>query len=409
MQNPVAKQDFRADRYRVQNVIRKLFLADSAYDSFEPDYSLYNSLPRVVKCRRCRTAPNVTIKLDRAANRAHYSGLVACGSVWTCPVCASQVQEARRLEIAAGLDWAYTNGKKAVMVTFTTPHYSFQSCADLLDKFAQAHKYFRSGKSWSTFKNTIGFEGCIRSLETLYGSNGWHTHTHELLIVDAAASALEIKDYISNRWESACNKFNLIPRGKIRDFRRHAIHVVDYASNSDYLAKSADIGRVCWGADRELTKAFSKTSRNSYHPFQLADIAGSGDKKAAGLFLEYAEAFKGRAAIYWSPGLKSKCSIANLSDQELSETIVESAVDIAIIDFNAWAQVLRESARVELLQLAEVSGESGVLHWLKSRQLNVVPLYHSVALSELRTMRRDIVIDKPLQGSGYFCKSPILT
>jgi hypothetical protein len=160
----------------------------------------YNSLPRVVKCHSVRIKPTVDVKKNVDHDRAFYSGLAVCGSVWDCPVCSARILEKRREEIALAVNWAYDNGFKVVMVTLTTPHYSFQTCEDLLSRFSKALTYLKTGKVWDKYKKSVNWQGSIRGLETLYGVNGWHNHTHELWIV---SKNLDSKDLNPRRKEKS--------------------------------------------------------------------------------------------------------------------------------------------------------------------------------------------------------------
>ena len=99
------------------------------------------------------------------ANKGFYTGLQTCGSVWTCPVCASKIQEIRRLEIASAMKYFYAMKKQAVMITITFPHNKNQTLNELLTKFADALKMFRKGGSWSRKMKSFGYEGLIRSLK----------------------------------------------------------------------------------------------------------------------------------------------------------------------------------------------------------------------------------------------------
>lgn len=368
-------QGLRASRYALQNVIRKLHIAKSDFDSENPDFEVYNKLPRVVKCHRCRVKPTVDIMRNPERLQAYYRNLTACGSVWDCPICSASILEVRRGEISEGVAWAYSEGFKVVMISLTTPHYSYQTCADLLGKFSQALKFLRSGRVWQKIKGEVGLQGFIRGLETLYGANGWHNHTHELWIVDQATDIEELKHLVLSRWESACRKYGLLPRGKVRAFRAHAVDIQDNASSSDYLAKHDNKKNLSWGVDRELTNPLAKASKALLHPFQLADLYGQGDEKAGDLFKEYSVAFKGKASVYWSPGLKKRCLDRDLTDQEAADLEPDSPEDIASLDMHGWQQVLRSGARSQLLDIAEKEGFAGVDDWLRKHGLNTVKNY----------------------------------
>ena len=76
-----------------------------------------------------------------------------------------------------------------------------------------------------------------------------------------------------------------------------------------------------WG--HELTYGHTKMTRGDrrHTPFSmLAHIEDVGyDPYFYKLFGDYAKAFKGRAQLYWSRGLKDHFSINDISDSELSE------------------------------------------------------------------------------------------
>ena len=56
---------------------------------------------RVKSCLRCRIDASISVgvKYNTKREKAHYSNLQRCGSVWHCPVCASIITEKRRAEI----------------------------------------------------------------------------------------------------------------------------------------------------------------------------------------------------------------------------------------------------------------------------------------------------------------------
>ena len=54
--------------------------------------------------------------------RAGIEGLVTCGSVWACPVCAAKVAAKRAEELAQVLDAVHTAGGSAFMLTLTIKH-----------------------------------------------------------------------------------------------------------------------------------------------------------------------------------------------------------------------------------------------------------------------------------------------
>lgn len=368
----------RDDRYSLQTSIRKLFIAKSDFDPLNPDFDTYNKLSRVVKCKWVQVKRSVDVYHDESKGKAHYKNLTTCGSVWTCPVCAERIQETRRQEIATALDWAKVNGLKPVMITLTAPHYDHQTCKDLLERVSAAHKYLCSGSGWKSFKKEIGFQGMIRSLETLHGDSGWHSHFHIVWLVSEQQPIDTITDFVKKRWEAACKIQNLIPKGKTRAFREHSVKVTSATVTGDYLAKQDDgeYLKVTWGADKELSKGQHKNSRGLLHPFQLAaGWSEWGDDKLADLFVEYASAFKGKAQIFWSAGLKDKCGLKNKSDKEAAETESVEAEKVLSLDSHSWGFVKERSMRSKLLTMVETRGPDSVQDWLELNGYASIPTH----------------------------------
>ena len=369
----------RANRYSLQNVIRKLVIAKSDFDPDNPDFEVYNKLPRVVKCKWVQVKPTVDIMHDKAENKAHYCNLTSCGSVWSCPVCAERIQEVRRQEIHQSVEWAKANGLQPVMVTLTTPHYEHQTCDELLKGLSKAHKNLVSGKRWVNFKKKIGFEGMIRSLETLYGDSGWHSHFHVLWFVSADTDLDDITKYVLDRWERACDKQGLIPRGKLRAFRKHSVKVQVARNSGEYLAKQdSEEYLVKWGVDKEIAKGLAKRSSTGLlHPFELAAAWGEhGIARAGELFMEYISAFKGKAQIFWSRGLKDKSGVNDVSDQEASEKESEEAEKVLSMENHAWGIVKTKNMRSQLLDFVETLGVRTVEDWLRENRVNSVLSYN---------------------------------
>lgn len=355
---PAKHQQSRASRFRLQAVARKIAIAEGQAENLEFPHNYH----RVAKCKWVRHMPDVRVKLDD--DSAFYSGLVACGSVWVCPVCASKVQQARRDEIAHLIEWAKNNGKQAVMVTLTHPHKATHSLDDQLTNQAEALRRFRSGKAWQKFKNRIGFVGMVRTLEVTYGRNGWHPHTHELWIIDEATQPADVKLFVQNRWLSSCQKAGLVPPGKEQDFLFHAVNYHFDADSSDYLAKQDDDSN--WSIAEEMSLSSMKQGGKSktVHPFALLQWAHDGDRRASGLFLEYLQAMHGKRQIYWSPGLKELSGVTVLTDEEAAELEDSEAKTVAVMEMFAWKFICDSGSRSLVLDLAETGGSQAIGEWL---------------------------------------------
>ena len=317
---------------------------------------------RTIDCMTKRHGFYVGLHHNIQRNAASFSGLVTCGSVWACPLCAAKIQERRRSEIEAGMEAMKARGLVPVMVTFTFPHYSHQVLAELIAQQALAFKRLRSGRTWQALQRSIGFDGLIRSLEVTHGHNGWHPHTHEIWFLQPGHDGLALKAKIARLWARACNAAGLL--GDVFDpaFMCHSVDVRSDVDCGDYLAKQDDSRR--WGMAHEVAKATSKQGRaKGVHPHHFLMRGEQGDDRR---FVEYVNAMKGRRQLFWSHGLKEKCAISEVTDEALAQQIEEGAALLALIPATAWRYVVGNDARCELLDAAETGGFDAVCYLLRS-------------------------------------------
>ena len=384
LKKPFNAQAARAERYELQAHARELLTWKGKQKNLHYPANYHPT----AKCMHTRIAPEVGVYKSKKHGKAFYGGLVICGNSWTCPVCASKIQEKRRVEIAQAFDHAYSTGRKVIMVTFTIPHYANDRLKDLLLKQADAFKRLRSGKAWEKIKKDMGYGGLIRSLEVTLGDSGWHPHTHEAWIVSKHCNAYKLRNEVARRWVHVCTKAGIAPdtARKMAAFLRRSVKVSDNCRASDYFCKQDDSRnhRKGWGADRELAKSNSKTSRSAkgYHPFALLrEHADGGEfrKDAGARFLEYAEAMKGKAQIFWSRGLKNEVGIAEKTDEQLALEQEDKADLLALLTPHHWKIVLRNKARAEILTIAEKQGKAGIQRWLAEHEESTEGDYSDVA------------------------------
>ena len=357
-------QKNRAERYELLSVARRVFSAAGKRAGlvYGHDYC------KTAKCRYISHGQAVAVHKSKLHKSAFYSGLVTCGRVWDCPVCGPKIQERRREEIAKAVKWAYDKGLQPVMVTLTFPHYSWNKLSVLLKQQAFALQRLRAGAPWKRFKEAVGYEGLIRSLENLFGLNGWHPHTHELWFVRGDANAEAMKAEVLKRWESACIRAGLLDpknQSQLEAFRAHSVDVKGNCSASDYLAKQDDSRH--WGVDREVAKGSTKKGRaKGLHPFALLAKAGEGDKRSERLYLAYCMAMKGKSQLYWSQGLKDAVGLNEATDEQLAEESMDVADLLGTLTLDDWKLVRAASMRAQLLDAAESGGWSAIHEILAS-------------------------------------------
>lgn len=361
-------QQTRATRYLLQNVARNILYNEGK----KHDLQYPHNFNQTIKCKHIRIDSMVGVHQSKEFQKAFYSGVVTCGRVWSCPVCAPKIQERRRIEIAKAFEHAYSINKQVAMVTLTFPHTVKMTLKDSIEKQRLALKYFRSGKKFTEIKKTIGFSHLIRSLEVTYGKNGWHPHTHEAWIIDEHQGEGYTTYLIKQKWLNACERAGLIDltKGeKVSQFLEHSVDIKYHCHASDYLAKQDDSKN--WGADRELAKATSKNSNKTEHPFNLLQKISDGEdkKKNIALFLEYVEGMKGARQLYWSPGLKDLVGIKDKSDEEIAEEESDNADLLANLTPEQWDEVKKHKAQAIILDLAENEGSKGIYAWFKKEKV----------------------------------------
>ncbi|MBC7773826.1 MAG: rolling circle replication protein, Rep63 protein, partial [Phycisphaerae bacterium] len=123
-----------------------------------------------------------------------------------------------------------------------------------------------------------------------------------------------------------------------------------------------------WGLEDEMTKGHTKKALHGETPFDFlrAYLVDSKDKQAGALFKEFAETFKGKRQLFWSPGLKKRYAIGESSDEELAVQMDDYAAMLGVITLEQWRDVLRVEGRGILLQVAASGGWEAVLVYLVS-------------------------------------------
>ena len=338
-------RSLRARRYALQSVVRDI---------------LPNS--RTAKCHRYKT-PNKEIEVWRGvsagvAGKAFYKGLMSCGRLWTCPVCAAKISERRRLELSEALDNAKDQGLSVYLLTQTIRHGIGDSLSCGLAGIAAAEKLLWSSRSGAAVRDRLGVVGTIKTTEVTWGAeNGWHPHKHTLLFLKAPVSPSVIHAELSPLWINACVK-----SGLPAPTRERGLTVQDGSFADKYVSK--------WGLESEMTKGHSKIAKvGGMTPFALVEnVLETGDAQSWALFQEYDKALKGKRQLVWSKGLRALLlqGVAEKSDEELAneEDPDVQAVFLASISVLEWKAILHYKYRAIFLAKCEDTSPEVVQAWL---------------------------------------------
>jgi hypothetical protein len=318
-------------------------------------------------CLCCRTVTSDSVGIHRRAdgNGARLSGLRYCGSVWSCPICAAKVTEARRSELMEGLARAKSLGFRPWLLTLTFPHGRGQPLLELLDSFQAALTKFKNSKGYKAIMADLERLGSIRSLEVTWGeANGWHPHTHDLVFTKGDLSGA--LDELKNLWFAALTKEKLVTESDRVDFNLFGLDIRDGTYAAEYVAKfGREAEKEGWGLSGELTKAHAKIGiRNErFTPFQLLQWASlqatsHAEKReraqARALFKEFSEAFAGKRMLSYSPKLKQAIAAGTLEDEAIAamETKLPDEQNCGRITIDDYSEVTRRGAITELLDFA---------------------------------------------------------
>lgn len=337
-----SSQQSRAQRWALKSVVNKLF-----------------PYGRTAKCMRLLapiTGSGLSwIQVHKTVNtgKAFYTGLMSCGSVWNCPVCAAKVSERRRGELHEGMEAARRLGYKIHFVTLTIPHGIGDDLSKMKELQQKALRRLSSGKNSIKsilLRNGVEQHGYIRTYEITHGKqNGFHPHFHILLFTSPNITHDQIQSLYAPAWQKSC-----VAVGLPRPSDAHGCTVQDGTKAADYASK--------WGLEDEMTKANTKiTKRKGTTPWGLLRAILDGDtpdyspEYAEGVFRAYSKCMTGARQLYWSNGLRAKLALApEMTDEQLAEKITdETSVHLADVSMEQWKAIRKAKAEPHVLTAAE--------------------------------------------------------
>jgi hypothetical protein len=311
-------------------------------------------LPReqVAKCLRVSRADSVDVLYDGEHQKAHYSGLVTCHSVWHCPICAGKISERRRDDATQAIVTMNELDYRVFFVTYTIKHGRHDSLRQLLDGFLDAHNGMSRNKAGKNIKRDFGLMGTIRALETTWGQGtSWHPHAHVLIFVgNQEVDEQELEERLWKAWQTETKRVGFQVHRKGFDFDRTR------GAAADYVAKwGREPIQTPWGVEHEITKAHIKQSRlhDRYTPFgMLRAIHEGGHDELIPRFREYATWFKGKRQVHWSKGLADLLGLKDQTDEEIAQEKREEAYLLGRLTREQWKVVLANDVRGEILLIA---------------------------------------------------------
>jgi hypothetical protein len=317
--------------------------------------------------------PIIALGADGAA---HYRGLMTCGSVTACPVCAAKIRQGRAEEIDEALAVHLAGGAGATFVTLTVPHNVGMSLEALWSAVSGSWAALVSGRHRSNLRERFGVIGYVRATEVTHGRAGWHPHLHVLLFTDRHLSLEELAAlhlFIRERW---------IRRVVALGFRAPDVHkgirvlpVTGADGMGAYLTKVGDDEGPSHTPGVELARGDLKAGRawGSRSPFRiLEDHARDGDPADWRLFTEWLVVAKGRRTLEWSRGLRALLlpDVADRTDEEIAAES-EPAEDVVAVSADVWRELVARRLSVLALVAVEERGLGGLVILARSVGLPV--------------------------------------
>lgn len=301
---------------------------------------------------------NHGVTIVKQGKHAHYHGLMTCGGVWGCPVCAAAALENYYYKIMAATNGMIANGYRAAMITFTIPHRQQQSAKAVLANLNAVMANFQNQRDYLADCKSAGFGGNIRALEATYGNNGWHWHFHVVAFFKdlTPAEAADLEQRWQRRWYESCLRIipELIPYYPtvdelIANTDSDGVHFSRRRSGAIWLADDAETAAkyIC-NAAKELSAQHHKgkfTGHGSGWHVTPLQLLQSDEEHFNNMYFEYVRAAKGKYRIYISPYVRRRCGVdVNAEAERLHAANAENFTrPEAVCTFGviSWSDVVR--------------------------------------------------------------------
>ena len=326
---------------------------------------------RLKGCGRKRVTPEVQVKLGTRG--AGYAGLSYCESIWSCPTCSAVIRSQRADEIQRAVASHITGGGGALFITMTLPHGKKDPLRGLLKQVTQGWGKIMNRRSGRDWRDRLGLLGYIRAVEVTHGANGWHPHLHLLVLTETPVlsdTRAAFGAWLTSQWVTYTSDRAWKATGG-----KWGVDVQDVTGSDGVTKYVAKVQDAC-GSDRvlgsEISRADLKTGRGRHGktPFELlSDVTeyradatlvpdGRHERRIGALWREYEEETAGLSALRWSPGLRDRLDVPEISDAELLASVdlgddVQTVMRIPAAD---WHVLVVSGQRGRLLDVVETIG-----------------------------------------------------
>ena len=340
----------------------------------------FGSIERCRKCGKVARIAGGVVEVRVTDGHAGFGGLVSCGSVWVCAVCASKVMQRRALEIGCAVAAAHSRGLGVVFETLTLRHFAHQRLVPLWDCVGHSWNRVTAGKGWTSDVAEFGIVGFVKTVETTVGRNGWHPHVHALIFGHEldASNVDELGERTWRRWASGAKSRGLdAPQPQASDWQFVGGDLSGTKLGKYLAGITIDKEATAGALGMELTQTQSKVARfrhSTITQWELLDSAIDGEVDALRLWGEFERGSKGRRQISWSKDLRALLGldVVEKSDEDIAAEELGSRDDsVVCITPEGWSRlVARPWLLPEVLNKAESLGPEGLSGWLQSEGID---------------------------------------
>lgn len=310
------------------------------------------------RTRNCHAVPAhnrniyITLNSDDSASAAGVSGVQTCGSICSCPVCATNKMIEHGNNIRKALIYAEQNNLRPVMMTLTARHTRQMTLKYFRDAFRDAYNEFQRHRDFRALKDELGIIHQITSREITHGKHGWHYHMHILFfvrphMVKHAQSRTEQAKSLTSLWLSSLENNGLDAT------ESNALDLSSGKNNKTYLAK------LGYDASPEGDLAFELTGNENKGKtvWDLLAMAHYGDIGAESLYIEYVQTMSGHKWITYSKDIKRLSEDIELDEETTPDNQklhnwmeVDSKTWYAVARLNKVSHVVKYSAKTRSRQ-----------------------------------------------------------
>lgn len=308
------------------------------------------------------------------SQKPYFHGLIKCGNVWRCPMCAKKISDYRQKEIYYLASEWQRKEKKLSFITLTIRHLKSDSPEDIVNRLVEQFRKLQRTSKWKKLKEFHSIEGFCKSLEFTFSKKHWlHPHLH-ILLFHNSENPEELHDQIIRMW---------VKRKETRSVLKaqNAKSVYDKSGISNYVTK--------WDVSAELTKANHKLGKikENVSPFQALKMLTEGKygaftrKELAHRWMNYRSITYRKHHIQLSRNLKAMLKDGDFKESE--EILKDEKPDqlIARIDKDLWTVMIKKELPPQILNAWEKGGHKEIAKLLITHQINYIWEPHRLRLA----------------------------